>query len=237
MYDAFVNFRILGEILGYIKQDYIFRSGEPNIEHKPIKIIDTSELISEYIDLRSDEEILKNPFPDYLINKGIKYMRKPIQDYNYQLTMTRPESDDYAKYYMEILKVAEKPISYIIKRAVSSNKKFAFGCSTGKDRTGVVSAILLKSIGVKNEDIAKDYELTAKYLVPKINNFERSWKKLNITKEDYLVRLKTKKETMMKFLNYFESEYNTIEKFLLNLNITSEEITKFKNKMIKKEFL
>lgn len=237
MNDSFINYRNLGEVIDYVQQDYIFRSGEPSPRYKGIKNIGTRELIFEYIDLRSDEEVLRKPFPKYLMKKGLKYERKPIQNYDFELTMTRPNSEDYAKYYIDILKVAKEAISYIIKKAIYSNEKFAFGCSAGKDRTGVVSAILLKSIGVKNEDIAKDYEVTAEYLVPKINDFEESWKKLNITKEDYLVRLKTKKETMLKFLNYFDSEYVSVESFLLTLNITSEEIIELKNKMINKEFL
>lgn len=36
----------------------------------------------------------------------------------------------------------------------------AFHCTAGKDRTGVVSMALLKSYGVSNEEIVKDYMYT-----------------------------------------------------------------------------
>ena len=38
-----------------------------------------------------------------------------------------------------------------------------FHCHAGKDRTGVVAAILLESLDVDREDILDDYELTARY--------------------------------------------------------------------------
>lgn len=37
-------------------------------------------------------------------------------------------------------------------------------CSAGKDRTGLVAAALLGSLGVSDEDIVRDYALTARYI-------------------------------------------------------------------------
>lgn len=38
-----------------------------------------------------------------------------------------------------------------------------FHCSAGKDRTGVMSAVLLRSLGVSREDVITDYLLTRRY--------------------------------------------------------------------------
>lgn len=38
-----------------------------------------------------------------------------------------------------------------------------FHCHAGKDRTGVVAAVLLEALGVERRDILDDYELTARY--------------------------------------------------------------------------
>ena len=37
-------------------------------------------------------------------------------------------------------------------------------CSAGKDRTGLVAAVLLGVLGVEDEDIVRDYALTARYM-------------------------------------------------------------------------
>jgi protein-tyrosine phosphatase len=44
------------------------------------------------------------------------------------------------------------------------NHPLVFHCSAGKDRTGVLAAILLGTLGVADEDIARDYSLSAAYM-------------------------------------------------------------------------
>lgn len=39
-----------------------------------------------------------------------------------------------------------------------------FHCSAGKDRTGILAALLLGVLGVPDEDIARDYALTAPHM-------------------------------------------------------------------------
>lgn len=39
-------------------------------------------------------------------------------------------------------------------------------CSLGKDRTGVISALILSLCGVSDEDVAKDYSFSEKELAP-----------------------------------------------------------------------
>jgi protein-tyrosine phosphatase len=38
-----------------------------------------------------------------------------------------------------------------------------FHCHAGKDRTGIVAALLLDALGVERETVLDDYELTARY--------------------------------------------------------------------------
>jgi protein-tyrosine phosphatase len=40
-----------------------------------------------------------------------------------------------------------------------------FHCTAGKDRTGMMAALLLSALGVPDDVIAEDYALTAQYLV------------------------------------------------------------------------
>jgi protein-tyrosine phosphatase len=41
-----------------------------------------------------------------------------------------------------------------------------FHCHGGKDRTGVVAAVLLLALGVNRETVLDDYELTRRYRLP-----------------------------------------------------------------------
>ena len=44
------------------------------------------------------------------------------------------------------------------------NHPLVFNCAIGKDRTGILAAILLSVLGVKDEDIIEDYSLSTPYM-------------------------------------------------------------------------
>ena len=44
------------------------------------------------------------------------------------------------------------------------NHPLVFHCSAGKDRTGILAAILLGTLGVSDEDVIRDYTLSATYM-------------------------------------------------------------------------
>jgi len=47
--------------------------------------------------------------------------------------------------------------------AVAANHPLLFHCTAGKDRTGVTAMLLLSTLGVADDDIVADYELTTHY--------------------------------------------------------------------------
>ncbi len=48
--------------------------------------------------------------------------------------------------------------------ADQGNHPLVFHCSAGKDRTGILAAILLGTLGVSDKDIIRDYTLSAPYM-------------------------------------------------------------------------
>src|SRR5206468_7178285 len=47
--------------------------------------------------------------------------------------------------------------------AVPTNHPMVFHCTAGKDRTGLMAMLLLGALGVSDDDIVADYELTTHY--------------------------------------------------------------------------
>ena len=52
----------------------------------------------------------------------------------------------------------------MMKTFAAANEGFVFHCRSGKDRTGLVAAILLFIAGVPDEVVAKDFGLSTTYL-------------------------------------------------------------------------
>ena len=69
-----------------------------------------------------------------------------------------------AELYVGHLELAAERIGEILTSLASPNGVPAvFHCHAGKDRTGLVAALLLEALGVDRETVLDDYQLTARY--------------------------------------------------------------------------
>ena len=60
------------------------------------------------------------------------------------------------------------------------NGAVVFHCTAGKDRTGVVSAILLKKLGFDNQTIIDDYMETKENLLDFLTNYVKEHPQVDI---------------------------------------------------------
>ncbi len=67
--------------------------------------------------------------------------------------------------YLELLETSGRPIGAVVRRAADpANQPLVFHGAAGKDRTGLLAALLLGALGVADPDILDDYEFTNRYL-------------------------------------------------------------------------
>ncbi|MCI1557014.1 MAG: tyrosine-protein phosphatase [Pediococcus pentosaceus] len=172
------NFRDLG---GYptigqstVKWHKLVRSGYLTdlVDEDLKKLIDYG--IDIVIDLRSESEVIS--YPDRL-SEEIEYIKLPIfsQDQTesnislekiYQLYAKNSDGGfqkimrSYRK--LAIDRHAQRAYRHFFEILLKyGNKKgILFHCSAGKDRTGMCALLLLAALGVRMEDIRKDYMLT-----------------------------------------------------------------------------
>lgn len=69
-----------------------------------------------------------------------------------------------AERYEEMLQRGRAAIAAIVQELALARAPVVFHCFAGKDRTGVVAAVVLGSVGVREEDIVRDYALTSECL-------------------------------------------------------------------------
>src|SRR4029079_11322798 len=63
--------------------------------------------------------------------------------------------------YIDMLDRLAPEMREVLERAVDAvERPLLFHCAAGKDRTGVIAAVLLGVLGVAEADIVEDYELT-----------------------------------------------------------------------------
>jgi protein-tyrosine phosphatase len=129
--------------------------------------------IRQVIDLRSPEEIAAVG-RGCLAEEGIDYVWAPVLQSTSGEAEGAPTSPDLAERYMWYLDVGRGAfVDAIEVLAESGPGAVVFHCTAGKDRTGVLAALLLATLGVSEDDIASDYALTGRALPSIIERLSR----------------------------------------------------------------
>lgn len=117
--------------------------------------------IRTVIDLRSKSEIKKNP--DNL-PKNIRYYHCPLQGEveNELKSAQKAFERSMSAGYISILQYNAKQLTAAVMTVCDNLKRgnVVFHCTAGKDRTGVLAAVILTLLGVRKNDIIADYEIS-----------------------------------------------------------------------------
>ena len=218
--DSIENMRDIG---GYVTGDKkvkygkLIRSNLPsNITEEDITFLKEMG-IKTAIDLRSEEEVEKA--------KSVFEKNKWFKLLHYKLKGGGkiPENCEGVPIsYMQMLE-GEESIYQIFKEISKSDNGVIYFCNAGKDRTGVITALILMTLGVKKEDIISDYALSEKYLQNMLNNLAK-----NSEQEKMREIITPKAKYMEQFLNYFDERYGDVSCYLHEIGITDEEINQIR---------
>lgn len=88
-------------------------------------------------------------------------------------------------------------------------------CTAGKDRTGVLLALLMDLLGASEEDIAAEYALSDASIDRLVEFLERTGRVLEGTPEEIRARLATPPERMAGFIQLLRAEYGGARQYLL----------------------
>ena len=220
-FNNILNIRDLG---GYKTKDGHFTKKSIFIRSNLIEKLegdDISYLINNniltIIDLREKEEIESKP--SYFQNdKRFNYYNVVLKGRNAPLN-----EEEIPLTYMNIIddKDSMKKLFQII---LKSNYGVLFNCNLGKDRTGVVSMLLLKLANVDDLTIINDYSISDKNLEKVITEIYKK----NPDLPKFLGRAKS--WYMAKTLEIFNKKYLNIENYLNYLEFTKKDIEIIRNK-------
>lgn len=124
-------------------------------------IVDTLALRTA-VDLRAGHEVDDHPHR-LLVDAGVVVHHRPIVD------ETRRRPDDAPvlprrldeAYALMLERFGDRFAAVVELLADGDGHPVVFFCAGGKDRTGLVAALVLGALGVADEEIAADYALTA----------------------------------------------------------------------------
>jgi len=108
------------------------------------------------------------------------------------------------------------------------NYPISFFCALGKDRTGIISALFLSCLGVPRDIIIENYHETEEHLAPTIESIKTYFNRIGLTNPEFV---QAPKHVMTKLLQYIDSQYGDIHKYLESVGFTRDEQTTMFNNL------
>lgn len=184
------------------------------------------------IDLRTTAEVAAGVFRA----DGVEVVNLPIL----RATWGIPEVTDIdpveflSDHYLEMLDEGAAAIAASIAILGSPTRLPAvFHCSAGKDRTGVLAALVLSSLGVPDEVVAADYHLSAVAV-------ERLVAWLKATRPDLSEEMSRQPkallscppEAMHTFLRGVRGRFGSVEGYLIGIGIGADGVRQLRNVLL-----
>lgn len=219
------NFRVVN--YANIKDRLLFRSEALNslsIEEQKLLI---NSGVTTIVDLRGVDE--RAAREDTII-KGIKNVSIPLSviDDARLITYRGLQLPDLKECYQQLVSLNLKEAWSNIFEILLNNDGVLFHCSQGKDRTGVVIAVILNALGIDKEIIFKDYLLTNER--PVFFGNQDLPKEVQEILADYF---SAKPEYLQAAFDYIKEQYGSIEDFLKKCcSLDEAKIAAFRNKYL-----
>ncbi|KAF8592198.1 hypothetical protein K439DRAFT_1643807 [Ramaria rubella] len=250
--DGVFNVRSLGnypsttQVGQFTRPNFMFRAGEISAITATGKIQIEQLGIKKVFDLRSNTELDKFGTPIPELNSTAEVLHVPVfktEDYSPEMIARRyklyasGKIESFMVLYSQILDNGIMAFSTIFKHIRDHpDEAFLFHCTAGKDRTGVLAALILKLAGVDNEVIAEDYALTRVGREPQSAVIMARLAKEPIfaeNKDAAFSMLSSRHETMTAFLDLLEEKYGGVERYLAErLEFRAEDITTIRRNIL-----
>ena len=216
-----------GKIVGWNK---LFRSENlSQLTQEEWKVL-MNRGVQTVIDLRSASEL--EAFPDNAPNP-IVHVHCPLQKAQIDSKNTvesatkafeRSLGNEYCSMVLDTPKLLVKAVTKVVEGL--KNGSVLYHCTAGKDRTGVLSATLLRILGADNEDIIADYQISFTHNTNGINKYIERYDNY----EKLLPIMRSDPEHMIDLLKCFDEV--DIEKHLIKHGLDKELIDTLRDNIL-----
>ncbi len=179
--------------------------------------------LTRVIDLRGDGEVSERP--NRLAGRApFSYVQMPIgeSDFSPAEWARKFESGEFGEIdaswlvrgYQRTLDERAHRVGLVLRQLAATSSPAVFHCTAGKDRTGVVSALLLLVLGVPREVVIGDYSLTALYTGNRIPAADQWFAERGIDPARAAHVLSSRREAMEVTLAHLDAVHGGPERFV-----------------------
>ncbi|GAB3537196.1 tyrosine-protein phosphatase PtbB [Arthrobacter tecti] len=182
--------------------------------------------IETIVDLRSEREAGMVPW-QVAHDAGIDVIAAPLDDADPVATMSLQTAEDLGNFYLSWLSARSDAILNALQPIIDGRTTLVH-CAAGKDRTGVITAVVLLVAGVEDELIIEDYAHTTGALPQILPALAELWAgqlPAHDVPKDLPVIMTAPGEAMATFLGGVRRDFGSIEDYLLGVGMSEEHLS------------
>ena len=187
--------------------------------------------IHTVIDLRRSSELQASP-DVFAQSAHVKYVNISLLEDESQIGQVQ----SLEELYRLILENSREPIKQTIETLAQKDTfPCLLHCTIGKDRTGLIVALLLGLSDVDPTIIADDYALSEGYLDPLFQIYRAKAKQNGTDVERLAWLVRSRRETMLATLAYLDEQYGGVRGYLSAIGITNQQIESIYSQIVERQ--
>ena len=193
------------------------------------------EGLATVIDLRTVDELAAGPNP-FAAVEGLGFHNLPLFDDLSPVLMAREEArpeDPLLHFYLTALDQRGSAIRDILRTIAGADRgAVMFHCTAGKDRTGIIAALLLGLAEVPAEEIVADYAMTEDLITDLVAEFLELSRQRGGDVVAYARLLRAPAETMQKTLAHIEARYGSVSGYLDTIGLAPGDRSALRDRLL-----
>lgn len=187
--------------------------------------------VKTVIDLRDDLEI--HDYPDVFAHVdnaiGVGSVNLPLSRDGFASSSTYTHLGEL---YVQYLSAFQDNIAKIVAAISAGEPAVLFHCAVGKDRTGLISALLLDLVGVPEQIIADDYAMTTQHIAPVVAQWRANARQNGHDLDRFERDVASEADSMLYLLNILDTKYGGAASYLRSCGVTDEQLLHLQTRLL-----
>lgn len=185
--------------------------------------------VASIIDLRRPEECERQPNV-FAASALVRYSALSLLPTS--AAGTPEHIADLATLYRYLLDNAQGQLRAVLTAVAQAPKGVLVHCTAGKDRTGVVVALLLALVGVPDDIIIEDYALTGVYIAPLLEQLRAAAAQAGYASAQFEPLLESRPEAMAAMLAHLGERYGGAEGYAATIGLGPAELAGIRTHLV-----
>jgi protein-tyrosine phosphatase len=195
-----------------------------------------AEGLGTVIDLRAATELAREPNP-FAAHPEVTFENRPVFDDLAPATMAdaRPGAEDdlLLGFYLAALEDRGDALRDILSAiAAAPPGAVLFHCTAGKDRTGIVAALVLGAAGVDRQTILEDYALTGELIAPLAARLLERTRKAGGDTARHARLLACERPTMAAMLDRLDQRHGSVTGYLRDIGLPAGDLSALRDRLL-----